>query len=204
MKSSISTTVFVAFIVIPWCSLLAADDTAELQKLKTSYTAASERALAPIKVTYMRELERLKEAYTKAGKLEAAIAVKVELESLSATATNGTNSPASVEKDDNPSKRETEKLLTAGTWSFFQLGASEDQKGRFEHKVEFKKGGKAAREGKNDTKWEITKDGELLYQTDIGPWACRFKRKSDTLWAGVGIGSNAAGMKFVHLEKNAP
>jgi len=39
---------------------------------------------------------------------------------------------------------------------------------------------------------------------DLAPWVCRLKRVSDTLWAGVGIGTNAAGLNFVHLEKIAP
>jgi|GEM_PF-2642035 len=128
MKPHISLFVLVVFTIIPWGAIRAADDTEELQKLKTSHSTASERALTPIKVTYKRELERLMQTYTKSGKLEAALAVKAELALLSEPTATGSSVVDSSKKVEQASKRELEKLLTTGTWTFYQGGESEEKK----------------------------------------------------------------------------
>lgn len=205
MKSYRNIPASFLMVFMAWQSLQAADDTADLRKLKASYSAASERALAPIKATYKRELERLRDAYVKDGKLEAAIAVKEELESLVGSAVDGATASGSSPKGDGPSKREIEKSLISGQWIFFKKGTSEEEKGKFDHEVEFKKDGKASRkDNKSESRWEVTKNGELLFMVDSPLWACRLKRKSDSSWAGVGTGTNAPDMQFVHLEKRAP
>lgn len=47
----------------------------KLKKLQDGYDAAIARANAPITTTYLKELEKLKAEYTKAGDLKAAVAV---------------------------------------------------------------------------------------------------------------------------------
>ena len=56
-----------------------AHDPPDLARLQHNRDRAIERALRPIHETYRRELEKLKVKYTKAGKLEEAVAVQNEL-----------------------------------------------------------------------------------------------------------------------------
>ena len=59
-------------------SILAAEPE-KLAKLRGSYESAISKATAPIQKTYVSELEKLKIEFTKAGNLEAALAVDSEL-----------------------------------------------------------------------------------------------------------------------------
>jgi hypothetical protein len=58
----------------------------DLAKIKGSYDAASERALAPLKATYERELRKLLDQHTRSGNLAAANEVKAELDALTTNA----------------------------------------------------------------------------------------------------------------------
>jgi hypothetical protein len=60
-------------------ALASADEPDKLAKLRDSYDAAVQRATAPITKTYVTELEKLKSEFTKAAKLEDALAVSEEL-----------------------------------------------------------------------------------------------------------------------------
>ena len=55
---------------------------AEMDRLKTSYEAAVERSVIPIRNTYEKELLKLMEKHTKAGNLTAALEVKAEIEKV--------------------------------------------------------------------------------------------------------------------------
>jgi hypothetical protein len=55
---------------------------ADLERLRTSWERARERALKPIDLIYCKELERLKLKYTRLGKLEDALAVQNELQKI--------------------------------------------------------------------------------------------------------------------------
>jgi hypothetical protein len=59
----------------------------DLERLKGSYAAAVAKATAPIQGTYEKELQKLLQAHTKAGRLDAAAEVMSELQSLGAVAT---------------------------------------------------------------------------------------------------------------------
>jgi hypothetical protein len=59
-----------------------AAEPADLIKAKQAYEQASESAMKPVKAAYWKELTRLIEEYTKAGKLDEALAVKAELTKL--------------------------------------------------------------------------------------------------------------------------
>eukprot|EP01031_Cornospumella_fuschlensis_P016739 gene16739-20473_t len=54
----------------------------ELDRLKGSYQAAMERAMAPLQTAYERELVKLMERHTKAGNLTAALEVRTEIEQV--------------------------------------------------------------------------------------------------------------------------
>lgn len=60
-------------------SSVQAQEQAELpekaRKLQQSYQAAAERAIAPLRATYIKELEKLKAEYTRAGDLKGAVSV---------------------------------------------------------------------------------------------------------------------------------
>ena len=62
-------------------SLLAAEPD-KLTKLRGSYESAMTKATAPIQKTYTTELEKLKIEFTKAGKLEDALAIDGELKRI--------------------------------------------------------------------------------------------------------------------------
>lgn len=61
-------------------SVCAADP--DLGRLQKSYDEAKKRALDPVQTTYQTELQKLMEQRTKAGKLDAALEVKAELDRL--------------------------------------------------------------------------------------------------------------------------
>jgi hypothetical protein len=51
----------------------------ELPRLRGSYEAAVQRALKPLHEAYRNELDKLRDSYTKAGKLDEALAIVAEL-----------------------------------------------------------------------------------------------------------------------------
>jgi hypothetical protein len=71
------------FAVLLYAIDVFAADPAALVKAKQAYERASENALKPVRDAYWKELTRLIDEYTKAGKLDEALAVKAELTKLS-------------------------------------------------------------------------------------------------------------------------
>ena len=59
-----------------------AEDVSELGRLRESYKAAITRAVTPLTATYVKELQKLRDAYTRAGNLKLATDVDAELKSL--------------------------------------------------------------------------------------------------------------------------
>lgn len=55
---------------------------ADLDRLRTSYEGAVERAVSPLRDTYKQELLKLMDRHTRAGNLDAALAVRRELQDL--------------------------------------------------------------------------------------------------------------------------
>jgi hypothetical protein len=77
-------------LLFPFLALqINAADPPELLKARQNYQAATERALTPVKAAYWKELDRLISEYSKAGKLDDALAVKNEQAKL-------VNAPSSV------------------------------------------------------------------------------------------------------------
>ena len=56
-----------------------AEPAAEFDRLQGSYQAAVERETAPLRQTYLAELEKLRESYTRAGNLAGANTVQAEI-----------------------------------------------------------------------------------------------------------------------------
>lgn len=54
----------------------------ELARLKTSYQSAVTKAVTPLTTAYRKELEKLMDTFTRAGKLDQALQVKKELATL--------------------------------------------------------------------------------------------------------------------------
>jgi hypothetical protein len=61
-------------------------DTAEFERLQASYKDALDKATKPLTQTYLRELERLRDSYTRSANLEGAQKVQTEIDSLTRAA----------------------------------------------------------------------------------------------------------------------
>src|SRR5688572_23252178 len=80
--TSCATVILVTMLMLSVLPCMAQN--ADLAKLRSSYDAAAERALAPVKATYERELRKLLDQLTKSGNLAAANEVQKELDELTA------------------------------------------------------------------------------------------------------------------------
>jgi hypothetical protein len=78
------TSTILAVIVFPITTirLLGADTPEKLTQLQESYDKAIEKAILPIRKTYIAELRKLREEFTKADNFDAAIAVDAEIKKL--------------------------------------------------------------------------------------------------------------------------
>jgi len=75
----------ISLILLCFLGCASAQDPTELTRLNKSYEAAVQKAITPLKQTYAQELKKLKDNYTKAAKLEDAIAVDKVLKELSSS-----------------------------------------------------------------------------------------------------------------------
>jgi len=78
---------------LAYLSSAAHADPAELQRVNNLYERAVEKAIAPLKLTYEQELQRLLETYLKNDRLEDAVAVKTALEKSKGSAAQQTELP---------------------------------------------------------------------------------------------------------------
>jgi formylglycine-generating enzyme required for sulfatase activity len=85
----------ISLILLCFLGCASAQDPTELTRLNKSYEAAVQKAITPLKQTYAQELKKLKDNYTKAAKLEDAIAVDKVLKELSSSV-NSTLTPATA------------------------------------------------------------------------------------------------------------
>ncbi|MEN3942290.1 hypothetical protein WJU23_13410 [Prosthecobacter sp. SYSU 5D2] len=70
--------VLISFICLAVSNLMA-QEPAELSGLRTSYQSAVERAVKPLSQTYLDELKRMQETFTRDARPEAAQAVQAEI-----------------------------------------------------------------------------------------------------------------------------
>lgn len=72
----------ILFLCLLTVGSLHGSDTDELDKLRASYKTAVDKALKPLNQTYLDELEKLRGVYTRAGKLDAAVAAQAEIDAI--------------------------------------------------------------------------------------------------------------------------
>jgi hypothetical protein len=141
-------------------TVIAADP--EIAKLKESYDAAVERAVAPIKATYEKELRRVLERQTKAGNLAAANEANAELEALTG------KSAGTVSNAKAATPKVNERWFVKHTWS--TPGGTQ---------FSFLEGGAAYRQyGEDKTAhiWKIDEDGLVVATTTApGSQVCYFR-----------------------------
>ncbi|SKB01785.1 hypothetical protein SAMN02745166_03458 [Prosthecobacter debontii] len=85
-------TISVVWFFLGLAFLLSAADE-ELIQLRQRYQDAVERATKPLEATYTAELRKLLDKQTKAGKLDEAVAVRKELETLNVSVVEPKSSP---------------------------------------------------------------------------------------------------------------
>lgn len=85
----------------------------KLARLRISYESAITKAITPIQKTYLAELEKLKLEFTKAGNLEAAIAVDAEMKKRSIQTEQKTASTLEQNRPTEPeiSRKKADALL---------------------------------------------------------------------------------------------
>jgi hypothetical protein len=71
-----------ALVLVLLPSQKAADAAPEFEKLQASYQIAVERETAPLRQTYLVELTKLRESYTRAGNLAGANIVQAEITAM--------------------------------------------------------------------------------------------------------------------------
>ena len=151
-----------AMVLLASISNLKADDP-EIAKLKENYEAAVERAVAPLKSTYERELRRVLERQTKAGNLTAANEANAELEKL-AGKTASPVTPDGKAQGEKPKER----YFVKHTWS--TPGGTQ---------FTFLEGGAAYRQYgdiKSAHIWKIDDDGLVVAtSTEPGSQVCYFR-----------------------------
>jgi hypothetical protein len=105
-------------------------DPAELQRVNNLYERSVEKAIAPLKLTYQQELQRLLETYLKNGRLEDAVAVKTVLEKSKGSAD---------QKTELPPAEKLKTLFVNKTWvtstGITKYTFLEDGKGSFQTKT---------------------------------------------------------------------
>jgi len=88
MKMNRMALLFQAWAAIALSAPPAANDSAKLpeeaNRLKQNFRQAAERAVQPLRERYIADLKRLLDQTTRAGKLEDALAIKNEIEAVSA------------------------------------------------------------------------------------------------------------------------
>lgn len=77
-----SALILLGFLSIVTCASSLAAEPAQISMLRKSWEQARARAAQPVDESYLRELQKLLDTFTKAGQLEDAMAVKNESQSV--------------------------------------------------------------------------------------------------------------------------
>ncbi len=113
------TLIVLMFSVV---ATLSNADTPEFDRLRDSYKAAMEKATKPLNQTYLEELAKLRDMYTRAAKLEAANTVQAEIDAISSKAgiqVPGKQPPQAVITAGAP---ETQAVIPANDVNGFKIG----------------------------------------------------------------------------------
>lgn len=163
------TSFLIPVLILQASFVFAADP--DLERLQTSYDAAKQRVLAPVQTTYQAELRKLMEQHTKAGKLEAALEVKNELERLAKERAQ----PLTVADQSNESA--LRKKLIKGRFIFF-FAPPRSKLMTFSGNGKIDEGGAVS-----EFKWKLdgselnifNESGQLAYSLEYEPASDTFK-----------------------------
>lgn len=177
----ITITIAGALIII---QLSFANPPQEFAALQRNYKAAVDRATKPLQTTYLVELERLKQKYTKDAKLEEALLVSQEIEAIKSGTSPETASLAMPvaqpgKKLTASEKLQIEKTVTQTLWEV--KGARDfwwfDRRG---------KGVRQGPQGIAPFTWSVNDTGEIA---TIGGGDPRFISITDTTQGEMRIAS---------------
>lgn len=93
-----SVLVLIGFLSLVTCASTLAAEPAQISMLRKSWEQARARAAQPIDESYLRELQKLLDTFTKAGQLEDAMAVKAESQSVVEDAAAAASATAAAAK----------------------------------------------------------------------------------------------------------
>jgi len=79
---NVSTLVLISFLIIVGCASSLAAEPVQISMLRKSWEQARARAAQPVDESYLRDLHKILDTFTKAGQLEDAMAVKNESQSV--------------------------------------------------------------------------------------------------------------------------
>jgi hypothetical protein len=123
MKGFLLTTSTLMLSAVSWAA-----GPAELDRARAVHQAAVEKAKAPITRIYLQELERLRDTYTRAAKLDAANRVQAEIAMIKQGKAPAASTPTGpTTRPPDPSWVEGRTWVSdAGTrWSFLKGGQGE-------------------------------------------------------------------------------
>ena len=152
-----------AFLWLALSLPLHAELPAEAVKLRQSYLEAREKAVKPIDERYVIELKKLLDTHTRAGNLEAALAIRDEITRLEAPA--ATPSAAVVPPQDNQTSGSAKKLhreLSGSVWetNWYQMTFTLQPEGT----IAFS----SPRAG-TGWRWKVSEEGVLLISQQGDP-----------------------------------
>jgi hypothetical protein len=114
------TLILIALMFSPAAPLFGAD-TPDFDRLRESYKTAMEKATKPINQTYLAELAKIRDNYTRAAKLDAANKVQAEIDAITTEIglkPAGNPSPPAV----TPSAPETPVAIPANNVNGYKIG----------------------------------------------------------------------------------
>ncbi|MHB1082865.1 MAG: hypothetical protein ACYC67_25950 [Prosthecobacter sp.] len=112
-----SVLVLIGFLSLVTCASTLAAEPAQISMLRKSWEQARARAAQPIDESYLRELQKLLDTFTKAGQLEDAMAVKAESQSVVEDAAAAASATAAAASATAAAAKQPAKLATLRkTW----------------------------------------------------------------------------------------
>lgn len=115
MKTKFSLVILLLSVV----ASLHGADTPEFDRLRDSYKAAMEKATKPINQTYLAELTKVRDMYTRAAKLDAANKVQSEIDAIAGDQNAGKPVPQTAITSNGP---ETPVAIPANDVNGFKIG----------------------------------------------------------------------------------
>ena len=188
-------------IIIFFQNLDAQEASTVVERLRTSYAEAVERATDTLRDTYRKELYKLLDQYTKSGKLDDALTVRNELGSLSEAqqAALTTDSPDQKRK---LTQRQFEKQLLESKWLIGDKLESADAPISPTNTYTFSDNGTFQKGDGRIHGWRLNPDGDLLLFTEAtAEWGVTVTQNPDGTLSTVQTGKNWPQDRFTRIEK---